>query len=388
MVNVSSTPTAGSASQGTAKWCDKTTETGRTVFSLPCRLAGALVCLGRYLLSTHIFAVQKLALQRKTFLTVVVLLLLVVLAGVYSEASLPVSTRQTEGLREELTRVSVALKALCQGSRASLLSSPLLSMVRKGNPRKAGRAHVSPLLAQLRHFPEGMGHSLTTSDFLRRNLPEKVHLVVEEVARLKAELNSVKVEVLEANQAASEMASEDSVEMSDWAIKSTGATIDTQLTSETYNCEGSWLCRARWAFHTFNPPDTILQTDVSPGNCWPLRGQQGQVVIRLPARVHLTAVTVQHISKEVSSFGTVNSAPRDIAVFGVDADGEEETLLGTFMYDATKEPIQTFPLKKAQLRRAFARIRLVVKSNWGYPDYTCIYRVQVHGKRAKPESLN
>ncbi|XP_068275232.1 sperm-associated antigen 4 protein-like isoform X2 [Nyctibius grandis] len=333
MVNVSSTPTAGSASQGTAKWCDKTTETGRTVFSLPCRLAGALVCLGRYLLSTHIFAVQKLALQRKTFLTVVVLLLLVVLAGVYSEASLPVSTRQTEGLREELTRVSVALKALW-------------------------------------------------------NLPEKVHLVVEEVARLKAELNSVKVEVLEANQAASEMASEDSVEMSDWAIKSTGATIDTQLTSETYNCEGSWLCRARWAFHTFNPPDTILQTDVSPGNCWPLRGQQGQVVIRLPARVHLTAVTVQHISKEVSSFGTVNSAPRDIAVFGVDADGEEETLLGTFMYDATKEPIQTFPLKKAQLRRAFARIRLVVKSNWGYPDYTCIYRVQVHGKRAKPESLN
>ncbi|KAF1455684.1 SUN domain-containing protein 2, partial [Spheniscus demersus] len=88
-----------------------------------------------------------------------------------------------------------------------------------------------------------------------------------------------------------------------------------------------------------------LQPDVSPGNYWPLQGQQGQVVIRLPARVHLTAVAVQHIAKEVSPSGTVISAPRDIAVFGVDADGEEETLLGTFTYDVAQELIQTFPLK-------------------------------------------
>lgn len=39
------------------------------------------------------------------------------------------------------------------------------------------------------------------------------------------------------------------------------------------------------------------------------------MVIRLPARVHLTAVSVQHIYKEVSPSGTVLSAPRDIAVF-------------------------------------------------------------------------
>ncbi|KAF1623805.1 UNVERIFIED_CONTAM: Sperm-associated antigen 4 protein, partial [Eudyptes pachyrhynchus] len=93
-----------------------------------------------------------------------------------------------------------------------------------------------------------------------------------------------------------------------------------------------------------------LQLDVSPGNCRPLQGHQGQVVIRLPARVHLTGVTVQHISKEVSPSGTVISAPRDLlsscfAPEGVDADGEEETLLGTFMYNVAKEAIQTFPLK-------------------------------------------
>ncbi|KAK1204611.1 SUN2 protein, partial [Pygoscelis papua] len=94
-----------------------------------------------------------------------------------------------------------------------------------------------------------------------------------------------------------------------------------------------------------------LQPDVCPGNCWPLQGHQGQVFIRLPARVHLTGVTVQYISKEVSPSGTVISAPRDVAVFGVDADGEEETLLGTFMYNVANEAIQTFPLKVQSTHR-------------------------------------
>ncbi|NXV80036.1 SPAG4 protein, partial [Atlantisia rogersi] len=135
---------------------------------------------------------------------------------------------------------------------------------------------------------------------------------------------------------------------------------------------------------------------VYPGNCWPLQGHQGQVVIRLSTRVHLTGITVQHISAEASPSGTVISAPRDIAVFvslcwallmgtwpwGVDADGEEETLLGMFTYNVAKEASQTFLLKDAPFPRAFSYIKLLVKSNWGNPAYTCIYRVQVHGKIA------
>ncbi|KAK1189358.1 SUN2 protein, partial [Pygoscelis papua] len=93
-----------------------------------------------------------------------------------------------------------------------------------------------------------------------------------------------------------------------------------------------------------------LQPDVSPGNCWPLQGHQGQVFIRLPARVHLTGVTVQYISKEVSPSGTVISAPQRCCCL-LDADGEEETLLGTFMYNVANEAIQTFPLKVRSTHR-------------------------------------
>ncbi|NWW90769.1 SPAG4 protein, partial [Rhynochetos jubatus] len=161
-------------------------------------------------------------------------------------------------------------------------------------------------------------------------------------------------------------------------------TIDLQRTSKTYSCKETWDCRLFAFFFTAKPPRTILQPDVSEGNCWALEGRQGQVVIRLLARVHLTTVTVQHISKHAVPPGTVTSAPRDIAVFGGDADGEEETLLGTFTYDVDRESLQTFPLQNAPFPRAFSYLKLLVKSNWGNPAYTCIYQVQVHGKRAKP----
>ncbi|NXP09976.1 SPAG4 protein, partial [Thinocorus orbignyianus] len=131
-----------------------------------------------------------------------------------------------------------------------------------------------------------------------------------------------------------------------------------------------------------------LQPDITPGNCWPFPGHQGQVVINLPARVHVSAITVKHITKEASPSGTINTAPRDIAVFGEDAGGEEETLLLTFTYDVEKDSSQTFHLKDGPHPRAFSYIKLVVKSNWGRATHTCIYRVQVHGRMAKPDSLS
>ncbi|XP_054660264.1 sperm-associated antigen 4 protein-like isoform X1 [Grus americana] len=335
LLSLSSMPSAGSVSQGPAKWRDKATESTRMVFSRLCHLAGALVSLWRHMLSACVFAVQKMALRKKRFLKVVFLLLPVALAGVYRGTSWPAWTVRGKGPIEEPTRASAAdLK------------------------------NLGALLAEQ---------------------TRKMQLLLEEVAQLRVEISSAK----EVKQAASQTAWEASVEMSDWALKSSGATIDMQRTSETYHCQEHWSCRVLSFFYPAKPPDTILQPDVSQGNCWPLQGHQGQVVIRLPARVHLTGVTVQHtVGQEVFTSRTTSSAPRDMAVFGVDTDREEETLLGTFTYNIAKEAIQTFPLQNAPVPRAFSSVRLLVKSNWGKPAYTCIYRVQVHGKMAKPESLN
>ncbi|XP_068784792.1 sperm-associated antigen 4 protein-like isoform X2 [Struthio camelus] len=212
-----------------------------------------------------------------------------------------------------------------------------------------------------------------------------MQLLKDEVSRLNAETGSMKQEVQQMREALFDETREGPVHLPDWALKTSGATIDLQRTSSSYAWEESWLCRAFWCFYSPNPPDTILQPDVSPGQCWPFQGSQGQVVIWLPARIQPTAITVQHIYKAVSPSGTVSSAPRDFTVSGVDEEGEEETLLGTFTYDVGKEALQTFPLKE-ELSRAFQYIKLFVQSNWGNPEYTCIYRVQVHGKVASQTS--
>ncbi|OXB51554.1 hypothetical protein ASZ78_001219, partial [Callipepla squamata] len=122
-----------------------------------------------------------------------------------------------------------------------------------------------------------------------------------------------------------------------------GATIDMRRTSRTY--ESKWCCKFISRFTSVKHPDTILQPAISPGECWPMEGHQGQVVIRLPAEILPTCVTVQHIFQEMSPSSTVGSAPKDVAVSGLDLDREEEFLLGSFTFDVAEEPIQTFLLK-------------------------------------------
>ncbi|NWJ11443.1 SUN1 protein, partial [Crypturellus undulatus] len=92
-----------------------------------------------------------------------------------------------------------------------------------------------------------------------------------------------------------------------------------------------------------------FQTDLTAGQCWPFPGSRGHVVIKLPALVWPAALAVQHIPKEHSPSGSVSSAPKDIAVLGLDDEGDA-TLLGTFVYDIDREVLQLFPLTVQQGR--------------------------------------
>ncbi|XP_065513033.1 SUN domain-containing protein 3-like, partial [Caloenas nicobarica] len=188
-------------------------------------------------------------------------------------------------------------------------------------------------------------------------------------------------EILDLTQRAMEKVLENYHQMPDWAMGSIGGTIDKQRTSKTYVGQGDktwWL--SPFDFFSANGPGTILQHHIAPGKCWAFRGSRGHVVIRLPVDIWPTAFTVWHISEAVSPHGEVSEAPKEFAVFGVDEAGAE-TPLGTFTYDVNKEIAQTFHVQK-ELPRTFRYIRFQVESNWGNPEYTCVYRVQVHGKRA------
>ncbi|KAM6187874.1 sperm-associated antigen 4 protein-like [Sarcoramphus papa] len=194
----------------------------------------------------------------------------------------------------------------------------------------------------------------------------------DELARLAAEVGAMQKEAEQMREAMSA-----TTRMSDWALKSAGAAIDLQRSFSS----SARLCRVFWFLCAPPVLDTFVQADASPGYCWPFQGSWSEVLIRLPTQTRPTAVVIQHASKIASPLGTVSSAPRDFTVSGLDEEGKEETLLGTFTYAVQKEPTQTFPLQNG-IPRAFRFLKLGIRSNWGKPGYTCIYRVQVHGKIA------
>lgn len=100
-----------------------------------------------------------------------------------------------------------------------------------------------------------------------------------------------------------------------------------------------------------------------------------------------------------------SAAPRRIAVYGIRAPAKgasvcaiDGDLLGEFEYDLDGAALQTFDLKvtaalRLRLRRSVpltrlpaqqatgpaTHVRLEVRSNYGNPAYTCIYRFRVHG---------
>ncbi|KGL81077.1 SUN domain-containing protein 2, partial [Tinamus guttatus] len=175
--------------------------------------------------------------------------------------------------------------------------------------------------------------------------------------------------------------SEDRVGMVDYALESAGASVINTRCSETYETKTALLSLfgiPLW-YHS-QSPRVILQPDVNPGNCWAFRGSQGFAVIRLSSPIRPTAVTLEHIPRNLSPQGTIPSAPKDFTVYGLKEEREEEgTLLGQFMYNHDGDPIQTFYLKGEDLG-TFQLVELRILSNWGHPEYTCIYRFRVHGE--------
>ncbi|CAK6447631.1 unnamed protein product [Pipistrellus nathusii] len=223
---------------------------------------------------------------------------------------------------------------------------------------------------------------------------ERVRTQGQQLQQLQAELDRLHKEVSSVRAANSERVAklvfqrlnEDFVRKPDYALSSVGASIDLEKTSRDYEDENSAYFWNRFSFWNYaRPPMVILEPDVFPGNCWAFEGDQGQVVIRLPGRVQLSDITLQHPPPSVAHTGGANSAPRDFAVYGLQVDDETEVFLGKFTFDMEKSEIQTFRLQNDP-PTAFPKVKIQILSNWGHPHFTCLYRVRAHGMRTSEEA--
>lgn len=146
-----------------------------------------------------------------------------------------------------------------------------------------------------------------------------------------------------------------------------------------------------------HPPEMALSGSTSPGQCWAFAGHTGQLGIQLSEPVRIFSFTVEHTSNS----SLTESAPRTIILWGLiskDGDGiypesSNSTLapqfgalyhgipLASVIFDAIQgQPRQTFPLRCRETRRPFNSLVAQFVGNWGHPDFTCLYRFEIHGK--------
>ncbi|XP_037649732.1 uncharacterized protein LOC119502688 isoform X3 [Sebastes umbrosus] len=169
--------------------------------------------------------------------------------------------------------------------------------------------------------------------------------------------------------------------MPNFALESQGALVLARLSSETYQCTGPTCFLLSLTPLWRQPVDPSIVTQGGPivvGRCWSFDGERGHLVIALSHPVTISHVTLGHISKTVSPTGSISSSPKMFAVYGMKTKEDEGTLLGTFLYDQDGESLQTFKLSD-QEAGVFSHVKLQVESNWGNPDYTCVYNFRVYG---------
>uniref|UniRef100_A0A8B9JIP8 Si:dkey-92f12.2 n=1 Tax=Astyanax mexicanus TaxID=7994 RepID=A0A8B9JIP8_ASTMX len=172
----------------------------------------------------------------------------------------------------------------------------------------------------------------------------------------------------------------DGTGMADYALESSGACVINSRCSESYH--GQIACFSIFGiplFYYTNSPRTVIQPELYPGKCWAFRGSEGFLTISLSSPVKITHVTLEHLPRVLSPTGHINSAPKDFAVYGMTDENEGGKLLGRFTYDQEGEPIQTFKIP-VSANEVYWLVELRILSNWGNPEYTCIYRFRVHGQ--------
>ncbi|CAB1096384.1 unnamed protein product [Ectocarpus sp. CCAP 1310/34] len=175
----------------------------------------------------------------------------------------------------------------------------------------------------------------------------------------------------------------DGTGMRDYANAALGGKVLTSkgMVSETYTPSSWWGPSRYWhgagVENGVGPVESVISEGSSLGACWAMSGSEGLVTIQLPEKITVDGVSVEHVSRMVTTES--GSAPKEIEVWGMrNKKDNNPAKLGSAVYDVDGRPIQTFPIEPLGVQ--FKLIQFKILSNWGNPDYTCLYRLRVHGR--------
>lgn len=178
----------------------------------------------------------------------------------------------------------------------------------------------------------------------------------------------------------------DKTGMTDFASEAVGGSILFTRCTEVYTENSRWFTVFDVPISRLTvSPRVVIQGTVQPGNCWGFKGDKGDLFIKLAAKITPTSFSIEHIPKELSLTGKIDSAPQNFTVYGYESveliADKNRFILGNFRYDNTsKQTLQFFETQYTYLDTPIRVIELKIESNAGNKDYTCLYKFRVHGK--------
>jgi len=200
---------------------------------------------------------------------------------------------------------------------------------------------------------------------------------------------------------------QDIIGLPDYALESGGARIISKLTTDTYKVQpegfiGMLSNMLGVAIKPGRPPTEAIRPTINAGECWAMKGTKGVLTLKLAKSIIPSQITVEHLAKEISF--SVSSAPRFIEIYGIHdikafsaeylTDNRNlvsqkkpyASLIGKIEYNPSKKPLQSFDLQYS-FDKPIQYVQFQFTENWGNPDYTCIYRIRVHGTPVNDEEI-